>query len=69
MPPLLLFIPGFMMAFKDSVAQFQFIDVYLLDPDPDHARQNVAEDTLKGLVNSIQKVGIIHPLLVRPSTS
>ena len=57
------------MAFKDSVAQFQFIDVSLLDPDPDHPRQTVAEDTLKGLVNSIQKVGIIHPLIVRPGTT
>lgn len=57
------------MAFKDSVAQFQLIDVSLLDPDPDHARQSVAEDTLKGLVNSIQKVGIIHPLIVRPGSS
>lgn len=57
------------MAFKDSVAQFQFIDLLLLDPDPDHARQNVADDTLKGLVNSIQKVGIIHPLIIRPGTT
>ena len=69
MPPLLLFTPGFMMAFRDSVAQFQFIDVSLLDPDPGHARQSVAEDALKGLVNSIQKVGVIHPLIVRPGSS
>ncbi len=57
------------MAFKDSFAQFQFIDVSLLDPDPEHARQNVAEDTLKGLINSINKVGIIHPLIVRPGST
>ena len=69
MPPLLLFTPGFMMAFRDSVAQFQFLDVSLLDPDPNHARQSVAEDALKGLVNSIQKVGVIHPLIVRPGSS
>lgn len=69
MPPLLLFTPGFMMAFRDSVAQFQFLDVSLLDPDPDHARQSVVEDALKGLVNSIQKVGVIHPLIVRPGPS
>ena len=55
-----------MMAFRDSVAQFMFIDVSLLDPDSGHARQSMAEDALKGLVNSIQKVGIIHPLIVRP---
>jgi len=69
MPPLLHFSPGFRMAFKDSVAQFQIIDLSLLDPDPDHARQSVADDALKGLVNSIQKVGIIHPLIVRPGSS
>jgi len=67
--PLLLFTPGFMMAFKDSVAQFQFVDVSMLDPDLEHARQNVAEDTLKGLINSIHKVGIIHPLIVRPGST
>ncbi|NTV70167.1 MAG: ParB/RepB/Spo0J family partition protein [Azonexaceae bacterium] len=55
------------MTFKDSSAQFQTIDVMLLDRDPKHARQNINEDTIKGLVNSIQKVGIIHPLVVRPA--
>lgn len=71
MPRLLFspFIPGYMMAFKDSAAQFQLIDVSLLDPDPGHARQSVAEDALKGLANSIQKVGVIHPIIVRPGSS
>jgi ParB family chromosome partitioning protein len=55
------------MTFKDSNAQFQTIDVTLLDTDPKHARQNINEDTIKGLFNSIQKVGIIHPLVVRPT--
>ena len=55
------------MAFKDSSAQFQIIDVALLDPDANHARQNFNEDALKGLVNSIQKIGIIHPIVVRPA--
>ena len=55
------------MAFKESSAQFQIIDVALLDPDADHARQNFNEDTLKGLVNSIQKIGLIHPIIVRPA--
>lgn len=55
------------MAFKDSSAQFQIIDVKLLDPDAKHARQNLNEETIKGLVNSIQKVGIIHPIIVRPA--
>ena len=66
MLPFLLFI-GLIMTFKDSPAQFQTIDVTLLDPDPKHVRQNINEDTIKGLVNSIQKVGIIHPLVVRPA--
>lgn len=57
------------MAFKDSTAQFQYVDISLLDPDPAHARQSVAEDALKGLANSIQKVGVIHPLVVRPGVS
>ena len=55
------------MAFKDSTTQFQTIDLSLLDPDTQHARQNSSEDAIKGLVNSIKKVGIIHPLVVRPA--
>lgn len=55
------------MAFKDSSAQFQIVDVTLLDPDVNHARQSFNEDTLKALVNSIQKVGIIQPIIVRPA--
>ena len=55
------------MTFKDSSAQFQIIDVSLLDPDSHHARQNFNEDSIKGLVNSIHKVGIIHPIVVRPA--
>ena len=55
------------MAFKESSAQFQIIDVALLDPDARHARQHISEDSIKGLVNSVQKVGIIHPIVVRPA--
>lgn len=55
------------MTFKDSSAQFQMLDVRLLDPDADHARKSFTEESLKGLVNSIHKVGIIHPLVVRPA--
>ncbi|WP_319238473.1 ParB/RepB/Spo0J family partition protein [uncultured Propionivibrio sp.] len=58
-----------MMAFKDSTAQFQIINISLLDPDPEHARRNVAEESLKGLVNSIQKLGLIHPIVVRPAAT
>ncbi len=57
------------MTFKDSSAHFQILDVRLLDPDANHARQNSSEETIKALVNSIQKVGIIHPIVVRPANS
>ena len=56
------------MSFKDSAVEFQIVDVALLDPDLQHARRNIGEDTLKGLANSIQKLGIIHPLVVRPGS-
>lgn len=55
------------MAFKDSTAQFQIIDVAMLEPDVKHARQNIDEDAIKSLANSIQKMGVIHPLVVRPA--
>ena len=57
------------MTFKDSAIQFQRIDVTMLDPDAQHARQNINEDTIKSLANSIQKIGLIHPLVVRPANA
>ena len=54
------------MSFKDSTSQFEIVDISVIDPDPDHVRQNIPEDGLKGLTNAIQKVGIIHPIVVRP---
>lgn len=56
------------MTFKDSAIEFQIIDVTKLDPDAKHARQKLNEDTLKGLANSIEKLGVIHPLVVRPAS-
>lgn len=55
------------MAFKDSTPQFQIAELSLIDPDPRHVRQNINEDTLKGLTNAIQKLGVIQPLTVRPA--
>lgn len=55
------------MAFKDSTPQFQIAELSLIDPDPRHVRQNINEDTLKGLINAIQKLGVIQPLVVRPA--
>lgn len=63
------FRPAFspsIMAFKDSAPQFQVVEVSAIDPDPKHVRQNVDEDALKGLANAIRKLGIIHPIVVRP---
>lgn len=55
------------MAFKDSTSQFVIMDLELIDPDPSHVRQNINEEALKGLCSAIQKLGVIHPLVVRPS--
>ena len=56
------------MAFKDNTPDFQIVDVSMIDPDPRHVRQSVNEETLKGLTNAVQKLGIIHPIIVRPGT-
>lgn len=55
------------MAFKDSTPQFEITELSLIDPDPKHVRQNINEDTLKGLTNAIQRLGVIQPLIVRPA--
>nr|MBL8411907.1 ParB/RepB/Spo0J family partition protein [Dechloromonas sp.] len=55
------------MAFKDSTSQFVIMDLESIDPDPSHVRQNINEEALTGLSSAIQKLGVIHPLLVRPS--
>lgn len=54
------------MAFKDIPPRFELVDVSRIDPDPNHVRQNINEDALKGLVNAVQKLGLIHPIVVRP---
>lgn len=54
-----------LMAFKDSTLHFQIVDVSMIDPDPKHVRQSVNEETLKGLTNAVQKLGLIHPIIVR----
>ncbi len=57
------------MTFKDSSMQFQIVDVTMIEPDSSHPRQNIDEGKLKSLANSIQKIGIIHPLVVRPANA
>jgi len=57
------------MAFKDSSSDFQIIDIALIEADPRHPRQSIDEGNLKGLANSIEKMGVIHPLVVRPANA
>lgn len=57
------------MAFKENQPQFQMIDVTLIEPDPAHARRQIDEAALKGLVNSIRKMGLIHPVVVQPANA
>src|SRR5574343_455723 len=54
------------MTFKDNTPHFQIVELSIIDPDPKHARQSVNEEALKGLTNAVQKLGIIHPIIVRP---
>lgn len=55
------------MAFKDNSAEFKLIDIAMIEPDPAHPRRHCDEVGLKGLANSIQSKGLIHPVLVRPA--
>ena len=55
------------MSFKEAAIQYQMIDLALIAPDPAHPRQQIDDASLKGLAHSIQKMGLIHPLLVQPA--
>lgn len=55
------------MTFKDSATTFQILDLAVIETDAGHARRNISEEQLKGLVNSIRKIGLIHPIVVRPA--
>ncbi len=55
------------MAFKDATPQFQIVELSAIEPDPRHVRQNINEDALKGLINAVQKLGLIQPIIVRPA--
>lgn len=54
------------MSFKETAMQFKMIDLASIDPAPAHPRQQIDEAGLKGLANSIRKLGLIHPLVVQP---
>lgn len=55
------------MTFKDSSAQFQIVDLTMIEPDASHPRKGVDEASVKSLANSIKKMGVIQPLVVRPA--
>lgn len=57
------------MPFKENVPKFQMIDVTLIEPDPANPRQHIDETSLKNLAHSIQKKGLIHPLVVQPANA
>ena len=57
------------MAFKEILPQFQMIDATLIDPNPTNPRRHIDEAALKNLANSIQKKGLIHPLIVQPANA
>lgn len=57
------------MAFKEIPPQFQMIDATLIDPSPSNPRRHIDETALKNLANSIQKKGLIHPLIVQPANA
>lgn len=55
------------MTFKESHPQFQMLDVTLIEPDPASPRRHIDASALKALANSIQRKGLIHPLVVQPA--
>lgn len=57
------------MPFKETLPHFQMLDVTLIDRDPASPRRHIDETALKALANSIQKKGLIHPVLVQPANA
>ncbi|PNV69026.1 ParB N-terminal domain-containing protein, partial [Vibrio cholerae] len=46
-------------------AEFRYINLKLLKPDPYQPRKEINKETLNDLADSILSVGIIEPLVVR----
>jgi ParB family chromosome partitioning protein len=55
------------MNFKESPSQFATLDIASIEPASASLRHQIDEESLKGLCNSIKKVGVIHPLVVQPA--
>jgi ParB family chromosome partitioning protein len=54
------------MNFKETPGQFVMLNIASIEPSPASLRHQIDEESLKGLCNSIKKVGVIHPLVVQP---
>lgn len=57
------------MKFKEEIGQFAMLDIALIEQSPASPRQQIDEESLNGLCNSIKKVGVIHPLVVQPENA
>ncbi|MDR2527200.1 MAG: ParB/RepB/Spo0J family partition protein [Rickettsiales bacterium] len=59
-------VKGILGTIKDNVnATSKEIDISLIVPNPFQVRVNFNEDELQELANSIRKIGIIQPIIVR----
>ncbi len=47
--------------------QMTIIELQAIDPSPFQRRQHFEEDKLKGLAASVQRDGLIEPIVVRPN--
>ena len=55
------------MAFKDDTPRLEIVDLGLIDPDPLHVRKAISDEGLKGLTNAVRQLGLIQPIIVRPT--
>lgn len=47
-------------------SEVKFLPLAIIDPPPDNPRRDFDEDDLAGLAASIEKVGLLEPVIVRP---
>lgn len=47
-------------------SEAKFLPLAIIDPPPDNPRRDFDEDDLAGLAASIEKVGLLEPVIVRP---
>ncbi|MBW7858012.1 MAG: ParB/RepB/Spo0J family partition protein [Leptonema sp. (in: Bacteria)] len=59
-------IPDAPAAKADHSSEFQYLNLDQVDPNPDQPRRSFNEKELTELADTIQHVGIIEPIVVRP---